>query len=235
MARPRPWTVDRHDPIDRHEANLWSVVGDVPGMVLRRRMTLARMGDGRIVVHNAVCLDEFAMKAITDWGDVSTIVVPNGWHRLDAHAWHERFPKARVLCPEGALPRVRQVLEADGAYGDFRGDGTVSLETLDGVGGREGVMIVRSGDRVTLVFNDLLFNQPHLPGWQGWLLKILGSSGGPKVTRTARWFLLEDAPALQAHLLRLADTPGLVRLVPGHGELVEAHPAATLRGIANVL
>ena len=46
MATPRPWTVDRHDPIDKHEDNLWSVVGDIPRMPLRRRMTLARLRDG---------------------------------------------------------------------------------------------------------------------------------------------------------------------------------------------
>lgn len=235
MAAPRPWTVDPHDPIDRHEDNLWSVVGDIPGMALRRRMTLARLRDGRVVVHNAVCLDERSMQAITGWGEVAVIVVPNAFHRLDAHAWRERFPKARVLCPAGATAKVRGMVEVDGDYGAFHGDDTVRLDTLDGVAQAEGVLSVTSGDRSSLVFNDVLFNQPDLPGFQGWVMKTFGSTGGPKVTRVARWFLVKERPAFQAELLRLADTAGLARVIPGHGDVIEAQAAATLRGVANVL
>jgi hypothetical protein len=235
MATPRPWTVDRHDPIDKHEDNLWSVVGDIPNMALRRRMTLAKLRDGRVVVHNAVCIDELSMKAITDWGEVAVILVPNGFHRLDAHAWRDRFPKARVLCPSGATKDVRKVVEVDGDYGVFQGDDTVRLDHLDGVKNAEGVMTVTSGDHATLVFNDILFNQPDLPGFGGWVMKTLGSTGGPKVTNVAKWFLVKEKPAVQAHLLRLAETAKLTRLVPGHGDLVEVQPAVTLRGVANIL
>lgn len=235
MAAPRPWTVDPHDPITKHADNLWSVVGDVPGMKLRRRMTVARMGDGRLVVHNAVALDERAMKELTDWGEPAVLLVPNGFHRLDAHAWRERFPKTRVLCPAGALKAVRKMVEADGTYADFKGDDAVQVETLDGVKEAEGVMRVRSGDVVTLVFNDLLFNQPDMPGFDGWVMKMLGSTGGPKVTNIGKWFLVKERVAFQAHLLRLANTPGLARLVPGHGDLVEGDAAASLRAVANAL
>jgi hypothetical protein len=198
-------------------------------------MTRAKLRDGRVVVHNAVCIDELSMKAITDWGEVAVILVPNGFHRLDAHAWRDRFPKARVLCPSGATKDVRKVVEVDGDYGVFQGDDTVRLDHLDGVKNAEGVMTVTSGDHATLVFNDILFNQPDLPGFGGWVMKTLGSTGGPKVTNVAKWFLVKEKPAVQAHLLRLAETAKLTRLVPGHGDLVEVQPAVTLRGVANIL
>ncbi len=237
MARePRPWIVLRHDPIEKHEDNLWSVVCDVPGMGLRRRMTLARKADGRVVVHNAVCCDEATMKQITDWGEPSALIVPNGFHRLDAHAWKERFPKSRVYCPEGATAKVREVVEVDGRCEDLDGGDTVKYETLDGVGKGEGVLIVRSGSKVTLVFNDVIFNQPDLPGFAGWVMKnITDSTGGPKVTRVAKLFIAKERPALQAHLLRLSNDPGLTRLVPGHGDLVERDAASVLRAVANAL
>lgn len=235
MATPRPWTVDPHDPIDKHEDNLWSVVGDIPRMPLRRRMTLAKLRDGRVVVHNAVCVDELSMKAITDWGEVAVILVPNAFHRLDAHAWRERFPKARVLCPAGATKKVREVVEVDGDYGVFQGDDTVRLDPLDGVEQAEGVMSVTSGERASLVFNDVLFNQPDLPGFQGWVMKAIGSTGGPKVTNVAKWFLVKERAAFQANLLRLADTAKLARAFPGHGDVIDLQAGATLRGVANVL
>lgn len=236
MAERRPWTVLRHDPIVKHEENLWSVVGDVPGMGLRRRMTLARMRDGRVVVHNAIAVDERTLAEIEAWGAPSVLVVPNGWHRLDAHAWKQRFAKSTVVCPEGAMKRVREAVAVDGAYESFEGDDTVRLETLDGVAKAEGLMTVKSGDRVTLVFNDVLFNTPHLPGFAGFVMRyVTDSTGGPKVSRVAKLFVAKDRAALMAHLLRLASTPGLARLVPGHGDVVEGDAAATLRAVAEAL
>ena len=71
MAAPRPWTVDRHDPIEKLAENLWEVEGDLPGMGLRRRMTVVRLGDGRLVVHNAIALEESSQKQLEAWGEVS--------------------------------------------------------------------------------------------------------------------------------------------------------------------
>jgi len=43
---------------------------------------------------------------------------------------------------------------------------------------------------------------------------------------------VRDAGALAAHLERLAATPGLCRLVPSHGDLVEGDAGAVLRQVA---
>jgi hypothetical protein len=237
MAREqRPWTVLRHDAIEKHEDNLWTLEGDLPGMALRRRMTLARMADGRVVVYGAMCADEATMKQITDWGEPAVMIVPNGFHRLDAHAWRERFPKTRVYCPEGSAKRVRDVVEVHGLCEDLKGDDTVRYETLDGVGKQEGVLTVQSGGRVTRVFNDVFFNHPDLPGFAGWVMKnITDSTGGPKTTRIARLFLVKERVAFQAHLLKLANEAGLSRLVPGHGQVIERDAPSVLRAVANTV
>ena len=50
--------------------------------------------DGRVVVHNAIALDEPAWPSST--GGVAVVIfVPNGFHRQDALIWKQRFPKAR--------------------------------------------------------------------------------------------------------------------------------------------
>ncbi len=235
MSEPRPWIVLRHDPIVKHSDNLWSVEGDIPNMALRRRMTLAKMRDGRVVVHNAIACDEFTQKAIEAWGEPAVLLVPNGFHRLDAHPWKARYAKSAVYCPQGATKRVAQVLPVDGSYEDFKGDDTVRFETLDGSGAQEGVVRVTGPEGETVVFNDVLFNQPHLPGFGGWMMKhVTDSTGGPKVTRIARLFLVKERTALQAHLARLANG-ALARVVPGHGDVIERDASATLRAVANAL
>ena len=46
---------------------------------------------------------------------VEHIVVPNGFHRLDAPRYKTRYPKARVYCPPGARKKSEQRIAVDGA------------------------------------------------------------------------------------------------------------------------
>jgi hypothetical protein len=66
------------------------------------------------------------------------------------------------------------------------------------------------------------------------MFRLLGFAGdGPKVPPMYKVRALRDGKALKRDLLRLADTPGLVRLVPSHGSVVSRDPAAALRNAAN--
>lgn len=230
------WKVLPHRPIEKLDARIWRVEGDLAGMPLKRVMTVARRADGGLVVHNAVALDDASMKEIEGWGDVRFIVVPNGYHRLDARVFKERYPKAQVLCPRGARAKVEEVVAVDGAYEDFPSDEHVSFVTLEGTKVSEGVMIVRDASGTSLVFNDALFNMPHLSGFTGFVFRYLTqSSGGPRVSRVARWFVVKDMKAFAAHLARLADTPGLARIVVSHHETIVNEPATVLRDVARSL
>jgi len=204
-------------------------------MGLGRWMTIARMNDGRLVVHSAVALPEDQMARIDEWGEVAFIVVPNRFHRLDAAAFAERYPEAKVVCPAGAKAKVEAVVPVDLGYDEFEGDDVVSIDYVAGLKESEGVMRVRDAEGVTLVFTDLLFNKKHGKGFGGLIMRMIGSSGGPKVTPLFRMMALKDKPALREALLGLAETEGLVRLVPGHGRIIDDDPAGTLRSVAERL
>lgn len=225
------WTVLEHDPLETLTDNLWYVTGRLPNMALRRTMALARMEDGRVVIHNPIALEEEAMKSIEEWGTPAFIVVPSGFHRLDCAAFKRRYPDAKVVCPAGSRARVEQVVSVDLTYDEFAGDDSVSFEHIDGVKQFEGVMKVRSADGVTLVFNDVVFNVPHQPGRRGLLLRLIGSSGGPKVTRLARMFIVKDKKAVRACIQRLAETPELARVIPGHGLVIDQDAPAVLKEV----
>ena len=112
MPTPRPWTVLPHDSIQRHEDNLWTVEGRLEGSnPLRRRMTLIKRKDGALVIHNGQALEEAAMKEIEAWGEPRYLIVPNGFHRMDAHAYTQRYPKLQVFCPATEDAKVRQVVK----------------------------------------------------------------------------------------------------------------------------
>lgn len=230
---PRPWIVTPHAPIRKLEENLWDVAGEVPGGVpIGRRMTIARRRDGRLVLFNAVPLAEEAMRELETFGEPAYLLAPNGYHRLDLHAFQVRYPKLRVLAPKGALTRVAERVERVDAISAMEADLDVTLAAVAGTADREAMMTVRSGDRVTLVFADLFFNLPHQKGVSGLVLRLLGSTAGPRVSRLYRLLAVKDAQAFRGGLERLAAQPGVSRLIVTHGAIVEQDAPALLRKLA---
>ena len=127
--------------------------------------------------------------------------------------------------------KVEQVVKVDGTIDELV-DSDVVLGVVEGTRGLEAMMTVTSGDRVTLVFTDVIFNMPHKTGLQGFVLRhVLDSSGGPKVTRLGRTFLIKDKQAFAAQLEQLA-AQNVTRIVVAHNEVISVDPAGVLRGIA---
>ena len=93
--------------------------------------------------------------------------------------------------------------------------------------------MVRSEGRVSLVVADVVLNVPDGPGPRGLLFRLLGFTGDrPKLPAPVRLRVLRDRAALRAQLDELAQTPGLTRIVPSHGAVVDRDPAGVLREIA---
>jgi hypothetical protein len=229
------WPVLPHRPIQKLSDVLWCVEGKLPQMGLNRWMTLVRLSDGRLVIHNPVALEDELMAEIEAWGRPAFILVPNGYHRIDCARFKRRYPAALVLCPRGARPRVEKVVTVDGTYDDLPPDPHAHLRHLEGVGEREGVLSVHDAHGTTLVFNDVLFNIPRGAGFRGFMMGLIGSSGGPKVTRIARMFVVKDPRALAGELGRLAADPAVTRLVPGHGRHVDEDPRGVLTAVQQTL
>jgi hypothetical protein len=219
MAKPfDTWTVVPHKPLEKLAANLWRVEGDIPGADGTRVMTIAKRKDGGLVIHNGIALEEDLMKEIEAFGDPAVLVVPNGFHRLDARVYKARYPKMRVVCPGAAAKKVGQVVAVDGSYDDAGKDDDVMLMHLEGTKAQEGVMRVRSDDGTSLVFNDCINNLPKLGGLFGFLL---APTGRPSVPRIARWMMVKDKPAFRADIEKLAGGEGLARVIVSHGAVMD--------------
>jgi hypothetical protein len=230
------WRVLPHRPLEHLSERVWRLEGDLEALPMKRVMTIARRGDGGLVVHNAIAADDPTMAAIAGLGEIRAILVPNAFHRLDAKVFHDRFPAAQVVCPAGARAKVEQVVPVNATYDAAGSDAIVELQTLDGTKAREGAMIVRDRDGTTVVLNDIVFNMPHVPGVQGFVLKnVVGSSGGVKITRIVRLFLVADKRALRAHLERLAAEPELRRVIVSHHEIIDRDAGHALAQVARTL
>jgi len=230
------WNVPKHGPLVELAKGLFSVEAELKGPPIGRRMTLMQLSDGSLVAHSVVSCDEPTMKAIEALGPVRFIVVPSSSHRLDAPAWKARYPSAKVVAPERSAARVAAVVAVDGDYSLLPEDPALSSQIVEGAEG-EGVFVHRdTAGAVSLVFNDVFMNLPDkLPGFQGFLVGMLGSTGGPKVTGIAKMFVVRDKARCAAHLRRLSELEGLTRIVPGHGAVVAHDARRTLRAVADKL
>jgi len=221
------WKPLSHAPLEKLSENLWRVSGSLPRMTLRRTMTIARRGDGRLVIHSAIALDETAMKAIEALGPPAYLIVPSGFHRKDAPAFKRRYPELTVLAPRGARDKIAKVIPVDGALEEFPKDHAIHFERIQGIGDTEGAMLVRSADGMTIVLGDIVFNMDRKKDPLGFFFTtLLGSAPGPRVSRLAKALMVKDRAALRADLERLAATPGLIRLIVAHEKVAHGADAS---------
>ena len=230
------WRVLPHRPIEKLADNLWRVEGDLDGIALKRVMVIVKLGDGTLLLHNPIALGAQPMIELEAWGTPAYIVVPNGFHRLDARIFKQRYPEARVMGQSGHRKRIDQVIPLELVYEDFAGDGSVRFEYLDGLAKVEAAMLVRSADGETMVVTDGIFNlQQKLPGFVGGFFHFIGSKPGPRVTWLARTFMVKDRRAYAAHLKKLAETPNLRRVIVAHGAMTSENCSNFLYMAASTL
>ena len=233
------WKVLPHGPVTQLEENLWTVTGsfDIPFNPLKRVMTIVRRQDGKLVLHGLMALEEKTQREVEALGEIAYLVVPSGFHRLDAGRYRARYPNARMFAPAGGRARIEKVAKVDATYEGYEADATTSLTDIDGLAQREGALVVKSKRGTTYVMNDALFNMPeHQTGLSGFVLKhVTQSTGGPKVSRTARIGLIADRARYRAALEKIADTPDLVRVIVAHHVPVEGDVGAALRQAASQL
>jgi hypothetical protein len=228
MATFTTWTVLPHKPIEKLADNLWRVSGSMPGdSKIQRQMALAKLSDGRVIVHNAIAMREPEMAELEAWGTPSVIFVPNGFHRQDALIWKRRYPEAQVVTPAGSKKRVAKVVEVDGVSETAPSDATVKLVPIDGMPA-ESVLAVKSGGETTLVFCDAVLNMPKLGFPMG---VFLGPTGTVSAPRAMRWMMLKDKKAFASQLDKLAES-GVTRLLFGHGKPITDDAPGALRKVA---
>ena len=238
MSADVDWSPLPHGPLVPLEENLWTVTGEfpIPFNPLKRVMTIARRADGTLVLHGLMALEESVQREVEALGEIAHLVVPSGYHRRDAGRYRARYPNARLYAPAAGRARVEKIAKVDAAYDDYAFDATTALESVDGLGDREGALVVRSKRGVTYVMNDAIFNMPHGSGLSGFVLRnVTQSTGGPRVSRTARIGVVADRARYRAALEKIAAVEGLVRVIPAHHVPIEDDVAGALRAVAGTL
>jgi hypothetical protein len=198
-------------------------------------MVLVRLTGGRLLIFSAIALDPAGMAKLESHGTPAFLAVPSDMHRIDAHAFKERYPQIKVVTPAGARVKVARVVLVDTTSPDF-GDPAVTFVTVQGTEEHESALVVRRPGGTTLVLNDIVGNIRDASGLTGWMLRLAGFAGdAPRVPRVVKKKLIDDTDALRLQLLQWAELPNLRRILVAHGEPIEGNAAQTLRDLAQSL
>lgn len=224
-----------HGPLTELAPGLWSATGSIKGMPLKRNMIVARLPDGRLVVHSAVALDDENMKKLESLGDVAFILVPGPGHRLDVKRYQERYRGAKVVAPAAARAKVEQVCpvaasceEALSGLPGFRWQAIPGLPV-------ELAYELDVGEGTALIVNDVLGHGPPEPGFGGWLFAQLGTPGGKlALPRIVRFFQVKDRPAVCAWLAAQGERDDLRVLTTSHGAAITGDVAGQIRQAATI-
>jgi hypothetical protein len=222
----RPWTVTPHEPIRKHEDNLWSVASPVPGLGegINRRMAIVKLSDGKLLFYNAIPLTEEALAEVRGFGQPAYLIVPHNAHTIDAEAFRLKLGLT-VYAPRVDV-KVGSKVQVDHGISEVPKDPAIDCRPVAGAKLGEPLLLIHSGPdrgRTTLFFSDALMNSKNSPGLRGTLFRWLGFTGddGPRVSGPWKLLFLSDKEALKRDYQAWMQTPGLVRIMPSHGEILE--------------
>jgi glyoxylase-like metal-dependent hydrolase (beta-lactamase superfamily II) len=204
---------------------LWAAEHDVRlpgGVIFRSRMTVVDLGDGELLIHSPVPLDEASAEAIESLGTVRWIVAPNDHHHLFVGQAAARFPAAEVLGSSGARENESEVdfdraLE-DGAPEEW--DGRLDMLPIEGTKMWGEFVFLHRASR-TLLCADLVFNIHDIPNLATHIvLWLVGARRRFTQTRSERWLMVKDREAYAESVSKVLEWD-FDRVVMGHGRVVD--------------
>lgn len=210
-------------------SGLWEISGEWNNK-LGRRMTVIRLKNGEVFIHNAFHLKKQDLDWLAGLGEVSYIVAPNNFHCSDAGWMKRQFPEARLFVPASKLAHFRaEGLETFDTESDFPDDFASELLYLPSRGAKMEEAVFLHIPSKTLILTDLAFNMgPVFSGLEKFAmnLNLVGQGLGP--TRVLKWVFGKDRDQLKDfffEILRL----DFDRVIVNHGDVVDRNGRELLK------
>lgn len=210
--------------IDRE---LWVIdhAFSVGGLALGTRITIARRGDGSVVVVSPGAIGDEDAAAIAALGPVRAIVAPNLMHHLFVAAALARFVGAHLYAP-AALAKKEPGLPIAGPPAAVADD-TLHAVDVGGMPGLQETLFVHAPSR-TLIATDFVFNiRPPAPWFTRTFMRFNGGFDRFGPTRICRR-LCKDRAAVRAAVDRVL-AEDFDRVIVAHGQLLGAGGREQLR------
>lgn len=209
--------------------NLWELRGEWRNK-LGRRMTVIRLRDGRLVIHNAFRLKGQDLDWLNSLGKTSFIVAPNTFHCSDAGWMNRQFPMAELFVPQSKMQEFSSKgLLPKNVNSEFPAALAAELPCFPMCGTRMDEAAFLHVPSKTLILCDLAFNMNDVfSGFEKWIMRWnkVGGRFGP--SRLTKLIFAKDTRALLASYQELL-SKDFDRVIVNHGEVLETQGQAKLQ------
>ncbi len=190
------------------------------GWKMPARMTVVRLGDGSLLLHSPIRIDDALAASLEALGPVRHLVAPNRFHHLFAGKAQQRWPDAVLYGAPGLAEKRRDL-----RFGDTLGDSlprplAAELDACVAAGSaRMGEVVLFHRASGTLIATDYVFN---IQKPEGVILNLfsglVGTRGRFTQSRMVR-LVINDRAANKASAERMLAWP-IERVVMAHGDVV---------------
>lgn len=202
------------------------------GARFEARMTIVRLGDGRLVLHSPGPIDAGVREWIDSLGRVAVVLAPGNFHHLHVAECQRAFPEAETwICP--GVERRDRTLRFDGVLGEQLPAAMQAGFAQTLVAGRlmAEVPLLHQPTR-TLLLVDLVErfydDTPNVNWMLRSCMKLIGMWNRPALAPEYRFAGWKDSSAARTALERVL-TWDFERVVIAHGDLIERDSKAVLR------
>jgi hypothetical protein len=209
--------------------SLWIVNGTWTN-ALARRMTVIRLRNNEVWIHNPMQLEAKDLSWLSSLGFVRGLVAPNAFHVSDLIWMSERFPQAQIVCPLSFAKNHPEIADKVGFTTDvahMTSDRELEFFPVPGVRFEETVLFHTLSR--TLVVCDLMMNMPQASTFftkAFYKLNNMGECCAP--TRTLRWVFTKNRKELLLFVEQIAEL-NPKRIIVNHGEIFEGEGGNQIR------
>jgi hypothetical protein len=147
-----------YGPLREVYENVFCRDGEWYGSKFRRRMTVIRLPDGKLWVHNPFALDDEDVRGLMQLGEVAHVVAPSTFHCSELEDFLSEFPQAMGFAPDSILKKMKKgfsIVPTETGY-PAELNSAVTRIALDGTRMDESAFFHPKSR--TLVVADLIFN-----------------------------------------------------------------------------
>jgi hypothetical protein len=214
--------VTAHSDLTQLDERLWEVTATLPRGSMTRNMTIYRLNDGGLLIHGAHALRAETLAAVEALGELRLMIVASTLHEMHETLYQARYPDLATACPAAVRAKLQRHLRIDAAIEDIGAGLGITVLSPDGIKPIERSYELPLREGVALVFGDMLMNLPHFSGFEGWLLRSIGSTGFFGMTGIGRLLLLKNRASFRLWLAQMADRPDLRIISVGHGATIRS-------------
>lgn len=198
---------------------LWCREGEWRKTPTKRRMTVMKLSDGSLAIHNAFQLKDEDYKKIEELGVVSSIIVPNVFHNSEAFVFKNRFPNAKVYAPKDMLEKVEGCVGVLPIELFASQNPEVACIAIQGLRLLKEIVFVHKPSQ-TLVLTDLAFNlQKPLTGITKAFFKLNDAYQKFGPSRVFRYLFLKDKKAFKVSVQDIR-AQKFDNIIVNHGDVI---------------